>query len=90
MLVFAETLLLWSRFNPRAPTLRVPGIQEVLERMTMLASIQQTADVVRSSVDLYLHPPTDQFQLFDRREIASIVEHGYTYSRPLIAEWAAR
>jgi NTE family protein/lysophospholipid hydrolase len=82
--------LLWSRFNPFLPTLRVPGIQEVLERMTMLASIQQSADLVRPSVDLYLHPPTDQFQMFDRREIAGIVELGYTYSRPLIAAWAAR
>jgi predicted acylesterase/phospholipase RssA/CRP-like cAMP-binding protein len=81
--------VLRSRLNPFAPTLRVPGIQEVLERMTMLASIQQSAEVVRSSVDLYLHPPTDQFQLFDLKAIDSIAEVGYTHARPLIAEWAA-
>ena len=80
--------LLWSRFKPGATRLEVPGIHDVLERMTMLGSIQQSAEVVRT-VDLFLHPPTDRFQMFDMKALDEIAEVGYRYAEPLVAEFAA-
>jgi predicted acylesterase/phospholipase RssA/CRP-like cAMP-binding protein len=68
---------------------RVPGLQEILERVTMLGSIQQSARLA-DSVDLYLHPATDQFSMGAFRDLDRIVEVGYREALPLVAAWRAR
>jgi predicted acylesterase/phospholipase RssA/CRP-like cAMP-binding protein len=68
---------------------RVPGLQEILERVTMLGSIQHSARLAYS-VDLYLHPATDPFSMGAFRDIERIVEVGYREALPLVAAWRAR
>jgi predicted acylesterase/phospholipase RssA len=68
---------------------RVPGLQEILERVTMLGSIQHSARLA-DAVDLYLHPATDAFSMGAFRDLDRIVEVGYREARPLVAAWSAK
>ena len=78
----------WRRFSPRP--LAVPGIHDVLERMTNLGSIHQAAQSVQATADLYLHPPTDMVRFLDFHAMDAHAERGYQFARPLVAEWASQ
>jgi len=78
----------WRRVNPFRKSLAIPNIHDMLERMTMLASIQQAAGVVQATADLYLHPPTDMVRFLDWHAMDAHIERGYEYARPLVAAWA--
>jgi NTE family protein len=66
----------------------VPGMRSILERATMLASIRESASIERS-VDLYLHPPTDDIPLGGRGLLELAARRGYLYAAPLIRSWWA-
>jgi len=77
---------LWRRINPWAEPLRVPTIQAILGRTMGIRRMQEMNELTRS-VDLYLHPPVDEFGVFDMKSFDRIIEIGYTYARPKIEEW---
>jgi hypothetical protein len=72
--------------NPFVPSLKVWGIYSILDRVTMLSSIRQASDI-ESSIDLYLHPPTDGVGTFDAREFDQLIDGGYEYALPMIRAW---
>jgi predicted acylesterase/phospholipase RssA len=80
----------WRRMNPRARPLVMPGIHDLLERMTMLGSIQQAAQTVQATADLYLHPPTDMVPFLDFSAMDVHIQRGYEFARPLVRSWAER
>jgi predicted acylesterase/phospholipase RssA/CRP-like cAMP-binding protein len=91
---YGDTLSAWKliagRLNPRGGALQVPSVHEILERVTMLGSVQQAAALADTTVDLYLHPPTDAFQMFELASLDKIADVGYAYARPLVGAWQAR
>jgi predicted acylesterase/phospholipase RssA len=82
--------LAWRRLSPKAHPLPMPGIHDLLERMTMLGSIQQATQSVQATADLYLHPPTDMVRFLDFGAMDDHVQRGYEFSRPLVRAWAER
>jgi lysophospholipid hydrolase len=80
----------WRRATPVARPLAIPTIYDVLERMTMLNSIQQAALSVQPMADLYLNPPTDMVKFLDFSVMDTHVQRGYEYARPVVASWAER
>jgi len=80
----------WRRASPVARPLAIPTIYDVLERMTMLNSIQQAALSVQTTADLYLNPPTDMVKFLDFSVMDAHVQRGYEYAHPLVATWAER
>jgi len=77
---------LWRRVNPWAEPLHVPTIQAILGRTMGIRRMQEMNELTRS-VDLYLHPPVDEFGVFDMKSFDRIIEIGYNYARPKIEEW---
>jgi len=82
--------LVWRRLSPTARPLAMPGIHDLLERMTMLGSIQQAAQSVQTAADLYLHPPTDMVRFLDFSAMEVHAQRGYDFARPLVRAWAER
>lgn len=66
----------------------VPTMGDILERITMLSSVRQSAQL-RADIDLYLHPPTDDINFMDKKISTQVSERGYVYAKPLIEEWRA-
>ncbi len=56
----------------------------------MLGSIQQAAQSVETTADLYLHPPTDVVKFLDFTVLGAHAQRGYEYARPLVSAWAER
>jgi predicted acylesterase/phospholipase RssA len=70
-----------SRFTPR-----VPGVFQLLSRVSMLASIDR-ADAARATANLYLQPPVGGYGMLDWRAIEAIVESGYRYASGEVERW---
>ncbi len=79
--------LLWSWINPFGGRMRVPSIHQILERTTMLGSIEAAERYANGGAGLYLHPPTDTWSLFDLGQIEAISEHGYRLAVDRIRAW---
>jgi predicted acylesterase/phospholipase RssA len=79
--------ILWSRLNPFAPTLRVPNIQAILERVTMLGGIRQANELLNGAVDLYIRPPTDEFGFLEMHKLDTIADIGYRFASVEIEAW---
>lgn len=79
--------LIWSWVNPFGGRMRVPNIHQILERTTMLGSIQAAERYENGGAGLYLHPPTDTWSLFDLGQIETISEHGYRLAVDRIRAW---
>jgi predicted acylesterase/phospholipase RssA/CRP-like cAMP-binding protein len=76
----------------RRPTrrLRVPNVFDTMERITMLASIQQSSELARSTIDLYLHPTTDDIPFAAFKGTTNrAADRAYGYARSLVEEWRA-
>ena len=54
----------------------------------MLGSIQQAAQSVETTADLYLHPHMVKF--LDFTALDAHAQRGYEYARPLVSAWAER
>lgn len=66
--------LFWDRILPfRSKRIDAPSILDILMRTTMLASASHTEQVARS-VDLYLHPPIEDYGMlaFDKMELSVV------------------
>lgn len=79
--------IFWSRVAPGRTPIFVPNINRILDRMTMLGSIQQAASSARTYADLYLHPPTDEIDLLDFADVERGARSGYAFAEPLVAQW---
>jgi predicted acylesterase/phospholipase RssA len=73
--------------NPIAKRLRVPSLYRILLRTSMLSSVQ-SVERLRGSVDLYIHPPVERFELLDWKAFDRIVELGYDAGREAVRGWA--
>jgi predicted acylesterase/phospholipase RssA/CRP-like cAMP-binding protein len=78
--------ILANRLNPLAPPLKVPSIFEILSRCASLASVQQV-DAMRALADLYIHPPTERFSMFDWDRVAEMADVGYEHGQRVLEEW---
>lgn len=78
--------ILANRLNPLAQPLQVPSIFEILSRCAFLSSVQKV-DALKELADLYLHPPTEQFSMFDWDRLDEMAEVGYQHARLLISNW---
>ena len=78
--------LLWERMNPLAQKLTVPNIFYILVRTATLGSAH-AAKSIKDQVDLYLHPPVEQFGKFEWKALEQIADVGYRYAQRAIAEW---
>ena len=80
--------VLWSRMNPFATSIRVPGISETMMRTLLVASDRKSREVEHVA-DFYLRPALSQFRLDDWSKIHEIVEAGYKCAKREIAVWQA-
>jgi NTE family protein len=89
---FRDTPSAWqlvrSRLDPFAPRLHAPTLYKILLRTTMLSSAH-SVERLRNSVDLYIRPPVDGFDLLDWKEMDRIVELGYRAGREAVRAWQA-
>jgi NTE family protein/lysophospholipid hydrolase len=76
--------ILRNKLNPFSENLRVPSIFEILSRCASLGSVQQLHEL-KEQADLYLHPPTERFSMFDWDKIEELTEAGYRYASELLA-----
>lgn len=79
--------ILWSRLNPFGRALRVPNIQAILERVTMLGGIRQANELLNGAVDLYIRPPTDEFGFLEMHKLDTIADIGYRFASVEIEAW---
>lgn len=80
----------WSRFNPLAKPVRMPGIVSILQRAGTLGSISSRQKLLEDNVaDLYLRPPVEGFRVLDFRMADQAAEIGYAYGKAAIASWKA-
>ncbi|HET7767801.1 MAG TPA: cyclic nucleotide-binding and patatin-like phospholipase domain-containing protein [Chloroflexota bacterium] len=80
--------LLRSRLNPwsKNKDQQIPDMLSILTRTAMLASIS-TAETMKTKSDLYLHPPTDHYGMFEVKAIAEIARTGYEYALDEVGKW---
>jgi predicted acylesterase/phospholipase RssA len=79
--------ILWSWLNPFGPKLRVPNIQAILERVTMLGGIRQANELLHGAMDLYIRPPTDEFGFLEMHKLDTIADIGYRFASVEIEAW---
>lgn len=78
----------WSRINPLAKAIEVPGIVSILQRAGALGSIFNRQKLIEDDIaDLYLRPPVGQFHILDFSVADQAVEIGYAYGAAEIASW---
>ncbi|MEO7087031.1 MAG: cyclic nucleotide-binding and patatin-like phospholipase domain-containing protein [Gemmatimonadaceae bacterium] len=79
---------LGNRMNPFAERIKIPGIFEILGRCATLTSVQQT-DALRRQADLYVHPPTEPFSMFDWGKVSELSRVGYSTAVAALQQWRA-
>jgi predicted acylesterase/phospholipase RssA len=78
--------ILASRVNPFTTRLAVPSIFDILSRCSALGSMQQV-ELAKRIADLYLHPPTEEFSMFDWLKVGALADAGYHHAVGALAEW---
>lgn len=80
--------ILRSRLNPwsKNKDQQIPDMLSILTRTAMLGSIS-TAETMKTKSDLYLHPPTDGYGMFEVKAIAQIAKDGYEYALEEVGRW---
>ncbi len=80
--------ILWKRITPFVPSLKLPGISDVLMRAAELASVRAQQQAVANDFSgLYLRPPVTQFQSMAFEAIRDIASIGHRYSEGKIEKW---
>lgn len=79
---YLQSLMPWQR------RLQSPMILSILIRGLTLAGRRTEAEKA-ASVDLFLHPPMDEYGLLDWVRLREIEEVGYAYARPRVDAWLA-
>ena len=81
----------WSRLNPLAKPIQMPGIVSILQRAGALGSISSRQKLLEGNIaDLYLRPPVEEFRILDFSVADQAAEIGYAYGTAAIASWKAR
>ena len=78
---------LWRQMRRRAAP--VPTVMAIMARTAILGSVHASHEV-RRRADLYLHPPIEQYGIFEWRSMERLVEIGYEHARREIAAWRGR
>lgn len=76
--------VVWSRVNPFAEAMAVPGLFDIVSRSAMINSISNLS-ALKGQVDLYLHIPLEQFGMTDSHAFEKIVQIGYEAAKHQIA-----
>ena len=77
-----------SRIHAREIGQDVPTLHRVILQSTMLGS-RREVQMARRIADLFLNPPTAEFDMLDWNQFHKICEVGYHYARERVAAWAA-
>ncbi len=81
----------WSRLNPFAKPVQMPGIVSILQRAGALGSISSRQKLLEGNIaDLYLRPPVEEFRILDFSVADQAAEIGYAYGKAAIASWKTR
>ncbi len=80
--------VLWSRLNPLAEKIPVPGILSVLNRVTLVGS-SAALRRMKSLADLYLELPLDEWRLLEFEAIEAITDRGYEKAIGPLGAWLA-
>jgi len=78
--------VLFSRINPFARTLNVPGIGSILMQTAWISQATAGAKIKRQ-VDLFFEPPVASFRLRDWHALDELIEIGYRHGREKIEQW---
>ncbi len=84
--VLSGRSVLWNRINPFRKTLQIPTIFDILSRLSMLGSAKQAAELVENTLDLYIHPPLDEFGFLEFTAIDRIADVGYHFTKKKLAQ----
>jgi len=76
----------WEAIRDRWRGVHFPSILEVMMRASMLHSIGREREIA-SLVDLFLHPPVDDFAMMDFTILDAVSKAGYEYTRETVAQW---
>lgn len=76
-----------SRLGSEAIGPEVPTLHTVILQSTMLGSRREVL-AARRLADLFLNPPTAEFDLLDWQRFHTICEVGYHYAQKRVAAWA--
>lgn len=76
-----------SRIFSPSDTHNMPTIQRVIIESTMAGSRRETESAIRDA-DLYINPPTGQFDMLDWNMMFDISDAGYNHSIQPIKMWA--
>jgi NTE family protein len=66
-----------------------PTIVDVLLRVSTVSSAI-TVNAMSKRASLYLRPPAEDFTVVDWKRVDEMIERGYEYALPMVAEWLAR
>lgn len=75
-----------SRIQTREVGQDVPTLHRVILQSTMLGS-RREVQAARRLADLFLNPPTAEFDLLDWKRFHTISEAGYRYARTRVTAW---
>jgi predicted acylesterase/phospholipase RssA/CRP-like cAMP-binding protein len=78
----------WRLFKNKFARQRVlyPGLGDILMRATLIGS-RERASRLKTTMDLYVKLPVDEFGILDYKATSKLVEIGYDYSRANVDEW---
>lgn len=77
---------LGNRLNPFAPRIQIPSMFDIIGRCATLTSVQQT-ETLRRQADLYIHPPTEPFTMFDWTRVSDLARVGYASAQAMLGDW---
>lgn len=79
--------ILINKFNPMAPTIKIPNMIETLTRASIIGGLAQRKKMLDGYADLYLQPPVNSFSLRDYKHGEQIAEIGYQYALEELQVW---
>lgn len=78
--------VLWSRINPFAKPIKVPGLGRVMMGVAMISN-GASIEVTRQIADFYMRLDPGNIGLFEFDAYAESAENGYQSSKKTLAEW---
>jgi len=90
---YDEALSGWEvlrhRIGPRSHPVDVPGIVEILTRISNLGGLMTQEREVERHATLCIVPPVNHFSIMDYGKGADMVEVGYRDALPILSRWQA-
>jgi len=78
--------VLWNSLNPFEKTVHLPSIGDISDMLRWVSS-EKHRKFVRRYADLTLTPPIQQYGTLQYESFDDIVQKGYEYAKPIIADW---